>query len=381
MNDRATMLAGAPLHNPWLYRRVPFHMVDPMALITLPDGRTRAILRDIELDRFSAGGFANSAHSPADFAPAEGLSGDREIATAQAAAELVAREGIGEVWTDRSLPMVFAHSLTERGVTVRCDPMMGVLERRSKSRDEVEHLRAAQGLTEQAVRFACELITGAEAGEGGVLRAGGETLTSESVQAEITIWLLKHGMGPCDSIVAGGAQGADCHNRGSGPLRTETPIIIDVFPMHSASRYFGDCTRTVVHGAIPPDVARFHAAVQRAKADAIRAVRVGVTGQAVHEAAIGAIRTAGYEVGLPGPDEPDTYAGMVHGTGHGVGLEVHEPPLLDFGGPPLVAGDCLTVEPGVYSRAIGGVRIEDMVIVTDDGSENLNSIPEGLGWS
>ncbi|RMH29385.1 MAG: aminopeptidase P family protein [Planctomycetota bacterium] len=381
MTGRAEILAGAPLHNPWLYRRVPFHMGDPMALITLPDGSTRAILRDIELDRFRAGGFADQALSPADCAPAGGLSGDRETATAQAAAELLARQGVAEVMTDRSLPMIFAHYLGERGVTVRCDPMMGVLERRAKTRREVDHLRAAQGLTEQAVRFACELIANAEAGAGGVLHRDGEALTSESVQAEINVWLLTHGMGPCDSIVAGGPAGADCHHRGSGPLRTETPIIVDIFPMHSASRYFGDCTRTVVHGAVPPEVARFHEAVIEAKADAIAAVRPGATGQAVHEAAIARIRSAGFGVGLPGPEAPDTDAGMVHGTGHGVGLEVHEPPLLDTGGPELVVGDCLTIEPGVYSRAVGGVRVEDMVIVTEDGCENLNSIPEGLAWA
>ncbi|HHK42261.1 MAG TPA: M24 family metallopeptidase, partial [Planctomycetaceae bacterium] len=85
-------------------------------------------------------------------------------------------------------------------------------------------------------------------------------------------------------------------------------------------------------------------------------------------------------VGLPKPEDPETYTAMVHGTGHGIGLEVHEPPLLDLGGPPLVAGDALTIEPGLYSRAIGGIRVEDMVIVTDDGCLNLNTLPEGLDW-
>ena len=98
----------------------------------------------------------------------------------------------------------------------------------------------------------------------------------------------------------------------------------------------------------------------------------------VHEATIAVIRQHGFAIGLPADDAPDTYCAMVHGTGHGVGLEVHEPPLLDKGGPVLVVGDAVTVEPGLYCKAIGGVRLEDLVVVTDDGCENLNRLPEEL---
>ena len=138
---------------------------------------------------------------------------------------------------------------------------------------------------------------------------------------------------------------------------------------------------TVVNGEIPDAVAAMHATVVRAKDAAEAVVRAGVTGQMVHEAAIKEIREGGYAVGLPGETDPPEYCGMVHGTGHGIGLEVHEPPLLDFGGPELLVGDALTIEPGLYSRAIGGIRVEDMVIVQADGCENLNALPVGLDWS
>lgn len=381
MTDRAEIFAGAPSHNPWLYRRAPFPMGDPMALIELPGKGSFAILRDIELDRFRASNMADHAHSPTDFTPADGLSGDRETATAQAAAELLAREGVKTVWADRSLPMLFVHFLQDRGIQVRCDPDLGVMERRRKSAREIDHLRTAQQLTEQAVRHACELIGSAEAGAGGVLHIGNEPISSNSMMAEINIWLLRHGMSPCESIVAGGRQGADCHHRGSGPLRTGEPIIIDVFPMHASTRYFGDCTRTVVHGEVPPEVTRMHEAVRASKSAAIDATRAGVTGESVHEATSRVITAHGYSMGLPMRGAPDDYTAMVHGTGHGVGLEVHEPPLLDRGGPELVVGDCLTIEPGLYCRAIGGIRIEDMVIVTEKGCTNFNSISEGLSWA
>jgi Xaa-Pro aminopeptidase len=158
-------------------------------------------------------------------------------------------------------------------------------------------------------------------------------------------------------------------------------VIVDIFPRNSTTRYYGDCTRTVVHGQVPEEVTRMHAAVVAAKAAAIRACRAGVTGEAVHEATCRAITEHGYSLGLPADGAPDTYCALTHGTGHGVGLDVHEPPLLDKGGPPLVVGDAVTVEPGLYCKAIGGVRAEDLVVVTADGCENLNALPEGLVWA
>jgi len=378
---KPTILAGVPAHNPWLFRAAPFAVGDPAAYITIPGRGTFFILRDIELERAKKAGVADFVHGPREFMPASGLSADRETATAQAAAECLRREGVREVWTDRSLPMIFAHVLQNAAIEVRCDPEMGVLERRSKSAREIAALRKAQKTTEDAVRFACERIARAKAGADGVLTHDGSPLTSERVRSMIDVWLLERGFSTSDSIVAGGKQGGDCHERGKGPLRTGEPIIVDIFPMDPSSRYYGDCTRTVVHGKIPANVAEMHGAVVAAKKAAIGATRAGATGEAVHKAACDVFETRGYAIGLPGIDAPATYTGYVHGTGHGVGLDVHEPPLLDKGGPALVVGDCLTIEPGLYSLAIGGVRVEDMVIVTERGCDNLNTLPEGLTWA
>ena len=123
-----------------------------------------------------------------------------------------------------------------------------------------------------------------------------------------------------------------------------------------------------------------HEAVADAKRQAIEATRSGVTGESVHEATAKALISHGYQMGLPTDDDPDSYCAMTCGTGHGIGLEVHEPPLLDYKGPKLLVGDALTIEPGLYCRAIGGIRLEDLVIVTEDGCENLNTLPEGLDW-
>jgi Xaa-Pro aminopeptidase len=124
-----------------------------------------------------------------------------------------------------------------------------------------------------------------------------------------------------------------------------------------------------------------HAAVAKAKADAIAVIRAGVTGQFVHEATSKSIESSGFKMGFPPEGSANSFTSMVHGTGHGLGLEVHEPPLLALGGPELLAGDVVTVEPGLYCKAIGGIRLEDMVVVTQEGCENLNSLYEGLDWS
>jgi Xaa-Pro aminopeptidase len=382
--QRAVVLAGVPAVNMTLYRKIRFSVMDPAVVIEVPDddGRWRRslIVRDIELARARKQARADQVWCPADFTPPGGLSGDRETATAQSVAEFLRRNGIEHVVADRSFPLLFAHVIEQAGIRVECDPELGVLERRAKTPDEIACLRDCQRVTEEAVRMACEMIARADVGADGVLRIEGETLTAEEVRTDVELFLREEGYDAPASIIAGGPAGSDCHYHGEGPLRTGEPIIVDIFPRSIATLYNGDCTRTVVHGPIPPAVARMRDAVAAAKAAAMAVTRAGATGEMVHDAAVHALREHGFDAGSPDSIGPGRCV-MVHGTGHGVGLEVHEPPLLDRSGPPLVAGDVVTVEPGLYCSAIGGVRLEDMVVVRDGGCENLGSLPEGLSWS
>ncbi len=380
----AIVMAGVPEVNAALYRRIRFSVGDPVALVEVAggDGRRQAtlILRDIEMQRARRGARVDQVACPADFAPAAGLSGDRETATAQAAAECLRRAGVARVVADRTLPLIFADVIRQAGIAVDCDAEMGVLERRAKDAQEVAWLRESQRVTEEVMEMACRLVAAATARGDGVLIHDGRPLTSQHVRAAIDHFLLDRDYANPPSIVAGGPSGADCHNRGEGELLTGQPVIIDIFPKSRETHYYGDCTRTVVHGEVSDELSRMHAAVVAAKAAATAATRAGVTGEDVHAATRQSILASGYQMGLPGDDQPDSYCGMTHGTGHGIGLDVHEPPLLDANGPPLVVGDALTIEPGLYRRDLGGVRVEDMVIVTADGCENLNTLPEGLDW-
>ncbi len=390
-----TVFAGIPANNLSLYWQIRFSVGDPAALVIEPGGDdcrtegalraspTRTLLiRDIEVARARQSARADAVFAPAAFEAAGGLSGDREVATAQALAECLVRKGVKGVRCDRSFPALFWHYLTARGIAVECDQDLGVLERRAKDPQEVGWLREAQAVTEQAMAMACRVVARASAGAGGLLEHDGAPLTSERLRSIIDIWLLERGYENPTGIVAGGPQGADCHEHGHGALRTGEPVIIDIFPRNKSTRYWGDCSRTVVHGgaaAARPELVRMHAAVVAAKAAATAATRAGVTGEAVHAATSRVMAAHGFVMGLPAEGERG-WCRMTHGTGHGIGLEVHEPPLLAAKGPELVVGDALTIEPGLYADGIGGVRVEDMVIVTQNGCDNLNSIPEGLDW-
>ncbi len=379
METNATIMAGIPATNAALYHAIRFRVGDPVAFINV-NGKSTLILRDIEMHRAKQHARTDNVACPADFEPSDGLSGDRETATAQAAAEFLRQHSVTSVVGDRSLPLIFAEIIQQQGIEVRCDLEKGVKERRAKDEQEIEWLRQAQSVTEGAIRLACERIANANARADGVLMHQGAELTSESVRSEVDIWLMKQGFKTVPSIIACGPDGADCHNLGSGPLRTGSPVIVDIFPQNQETGYNGDCTRTVVHGEISEEVNRMHAAVVEAKKAGEQTTKAGVTAENVHKAVIAKIKEHGFDIGVPEDSQPDEYCAMVHGTGHGIGLDVHEPPLLDFKGPELICGEALTIEPGLYSKAIGGIRIEDMVIVTESGYESLNSLPEGLDW-
>lgn len=378
------LLAGVPKTNYSLYHRVRFLVGDPSAFIQLngtADDHSMFICRDIELQRAAQHARADRVSCPAANPPTDGLSGDRETATAQATAQYLVKHAVQEVITDRTLPYIFAYHLERAGITIHYSSTLGVMERRAKDEQEIQWLRDAQQTTESAMEMACRLIANAGVDKDGCLLHGGQILTSEILRSMVDVFLLERDYSNPRSIIACGPIAADCHNYGTGPLRTEQPIIVDIFPQNRRTLYNGDCTRTVVHGSIDEIVQRMHTAVCEANSAGCSTVRAGATGEEVHLATIQVIKENGYSTGLPGPEDPISFCSMTHGTGHAVGLDVHEPPLLDFGGPELIVGDCLTIEPGLYSRAIGGVRVEDMVVTTGDGCMRLNSLHSGLDWT
>ncbi len=374
---QAKLLAGIPAENYALFHRVRFGVGDPAAWIQL-DGRTIFIVRDIEVDRARAAVKADLVAPPAAFTPAGGLSGDRATATAQAVAECLRREGVTRVTADRTLPFIYAWHVQQAGLVVDYSAELGVAERRVKDEQEIAWMQAAQTITEDAILMACQTIARASADSQGVLHHDGAPLTSERMRQNISVYLLQRGYSNHhDSIVASLPHSADCHDRGSGPLKTGVPVIVDIFPQSLETRYWGDCTRTVVHGQPSDEVVKMHRAVVAAKAAACAALLPGASADSVHAATKSTLAAHGYQFAR---GQISDQAVMPHGTGHGVGLEVHEPILLDDNGGTLMAGEVLTVEPGLYGRTHGGVRVEDMLVVQAGSPLNLNRLPEGLKW-
>ena len=377
-----TVLAGIAANNATLFHRVRFLPPDSMVIVDFAEGKSILIVRDIEMDRARDLAKADEVRCAADFEPEGGLSGDRDTALAQAAAECLRRAGESKVIVDRSLPYLYAHFIQEAGLGIEYSENFGVQERRSKEDEEIEHLRHAQKITGEAMTFACRLIANANPDKEGVLHHDGEVLTSERVRSMITMFLIERNFSNAhDSIVVTLPHVADCHHFGTGPLKVNLPVIVDIFPMDNATRYNGDMTRTVVCGEPSAELLKIHAAVREAKTAGCEALKPGTTGEAVHEATTAVIEKHGYSLVRGDARHDLDVPSMRHGTGHGIGLEVHEPILLDHGGGEIVPGEVFTVEPGLYSATHGGVRVEDMVVVTETGHEILSPVQEGLDWA
>ena len=370
--DRAGVdgyLIDADSENADQYYLSGFDAPDPF--VTLYDGEVRLLFtRSLEYGRAKKEARAATIERGSDYGYAETAEefGPQE-ARSRVLAEFLGEYGVDSVATPPRFPLQTADGLREQGITVTADDAGAVTEvRATKTEAEVEHIREAQRANEAAMAHAEELIAGAEPNDDGELVRDGAVLTSERVTEEIEVTLLRHGCALDETIVACGSDAADPHDRGSGPLLADEPIIIDIFPRNKTSRYHADMTRTFCHGEPSERLQEWFELTDQARAAAIEAVEPGADASAVHGAACNVYE----EADLPTlRTDPTTETGFIHSTGHGVGLDVHELPSVAESGGTLEPGHIITVEPGLYDPAVGGVRIEDLLVVTEDGYENL----------
>jgi Xaa-Pro aminopeptidase len=287
---------------------------------------------------------------------------DREIALR--ACRLL---GVTAVVTPPTCPLGLADHLRANGVDVRPDDGLFVSRRRAKSPEEVAGIRRAQRAAERAMTATRER-----------LREGGD-LSSEDLQAVVSRSFQDSGMIiPPDVILSHGPQTAVGHEQGSGRIAAGEPIVADLIPQDPESGCFADMTRTFCVGEAPAELVTYQRLCRQSLERVMEAIRPGVTGAELHRLSCGPFATAGYPTQLS--KEPGTVLteGFFHSLGHGVGLDVHEPPFLGRGGPALVPGDVIAVEPGCYRPGFGGCRLEDLVLVTDDGCELITDYPYQL---
>jgi Xaa-Pro aminopeptidase len=272
-----------------------------------------------------------------------------------------------------SFPIEHADKLRDQGLSLRVRPEPFFEARMVKSPEEIEAITRAMRRTEAAIDLAIAAIR--EAGvRDEVLWWRGQVLTAEVIRRLIAIQLLKDGCIAENTIVACGEDGCDPHNRGAGPLRPGQSIILDIFPRDSESRYHADITRTVVKGRAPEALRRMYDAVLAGQQCAFRLLRDGADGELVHREVQQSLEAHGFKTG----EVNGRMQGFFHGTGHGLGLDIHELPRVSKTKATLRAGNVVTVEPGLYYPGVGGVRIEDVVVVTETGCRNLTQYPKEL---
>jgi Xaa-Pro aminopeptidase len=222
-----------------------------------------------------------------------------------------------------------------------------------------------------------ELFRRAEPRNGSVV-LDGEPLTSERVKLEILRVFGEHGLAAEEFIVSHGAQSAVGHDMGSGEIKPDEPIVIDIWPRDRESMCYADMTRTFVIGTPSDELQQYHRLVYDALQRSLEATRAGVEGRAVFTEVCELFQDAGFPTQLSKKPGEVLDSGFYHGLGHGVGLEVHEQPWLGRAPGSLVSGDVVTLEPGLYRNGWGGCRLEDLALVTDDGCENLTDFPYDL---
>jgi Xaa-Pro aminopeptidase len=294
----------------------------------------------------------------------------------------VQRLGITSAIVPGSFPVGVADRLRAAGVAVTVDNAAVDARRRTKATPELVGIRAAQAAAEAAMAAAAAVLARAEPGPDGDLYLDGAQLRAEHVRAVLRETCAAHDAACPPDVMVSTVRSGFGHEPGSGPLPAGLPIQIDLWPRHEASGCWADMTRTFIVGQPAPEheepIATQERLVRRALEDARNAARPGITGRELHAATCDLFESAGFRTQRSEPGE-DATEGFQFALGHGVGLEVHEAPYLGRAGTdPLVAGDVIAVEPGLWDRTIGGVRYEDLLLVTEDGCETLTSYPYEL---
>ncbi len=378
---RGLLLYGDTERSAALRHEIPIAIGDPFLFAEvegqryvltshLERDRIKQALPDAELLDYFELGYKELANAGMSFTEA----------SRETEARAVRQIGIDEAIVAGDFPLGLGDRLREDGVVLTVDDAAVALRRRAKSPVELEGIRAAQRAAEAGMAAAAELLARAVPAADGRLQVDGKPLLAEDVRAALRAACAAHGA-PCppDVIVASVQQGGG-HEPGSGPLPAGLPIHIDIWPRHEESACWADMARTFVVGDPAPEHAELIAEQaelsRRALAQAREAVRPGITGRELFDATCDLFEAAGHPTQRTSDGEED---GFQFALGHGVGLEVHEPPSLGLAGhQPFVAGDVIALEPGLWDKRVGGVTFEDLVLVTEDGSELLTQFSYDL---
>jgi Xaa-Pro aminopeptidase len=361
-----------------LRHEIRIAVMDPL-LFGLIDGTPHVMVNQLERERIAAVLPDARLHDIGDLGFQElresGMSLDELVL--ELTSRVASAMGVAEARVDAGFPVWIADRLRADGIALTADPDVFAARRRAKLDWELEGILRAQRAAEAGMAAAADVLARATV-DGGRLSIDGAELTAEDVRGAARAACAQRGAPtPPDVIVASVWQGFG-HEPGSGPLPAGLPIQVDLWPRDEISSCWADMTRTFLVGEVADGVREQEALVRGALEAARQATRPGVTGRELNAIACDVFEAAGHRTQRTGPG-PNPQEGFQFSLGHGVGLEVHEEPSLgQVGHSPLVEGDVLAVEPGLWDGEIGGVRYEDLLLVTEDGCETLTDYPYDL---
>jgi Xaa-Pro aminopeptidase len=361
-----------------LRHEIPIAIGDPFGYAEV-GGRVKVLTTSLEQDRIAAARPDAEIIEWGDVGFYELL--ESGMARDQMLLEMISRAakmmGLTQATVDPDFPLAVADRRRADGVILTPDHDTFALRRRAKSPAELAGIRRAQRAAEAGMAAAAAVLRAAVP-EGDKIVIDGEPVTAEQVRAALRDACAAAGApAPADIIVASVWQGFG-HESGSGPLPANLPIQIDLWPRDEASGCWADMTRTFVVGEVDDATRAQEALVAEAFFKVRDAVRPGITGRELHAMTCDVFEAAGHRTQRTGPGD-DPNEGFQFSLGHGVGLEVHEDPGLGQSGrAPLVTGDVIAIEPGLWANDLGGVRFEDLLLVTADGSETLTDYPYDL---
>jgi Xaa-Pro aminopeptidase len=363
------------IRSPEIRHEVPVAVPDPF-LYAEHDGVRHVVVSSLEVERIPAG---YEIHALEEFGIdelyAQGM--PREQIDLELVTRAAKQFGIESALVPATFPLAYADHLREHGVEVKADLDFFVQRRRVKNDAELEGIRRAQRGAEAAMGAAKDMLGRAEASNG-TLTLDGEPLTCERIKLEVERAFSEHGVSAEEFIVSHGPQTAIGHEMGSGPIAPGEPVVLDLFPRDRETGCYADMTRTFVVGDVPAELAEFHRLCAEARERAVEAIKAGAVGRDLHRMTCELFQEHGYPTQLTKKPGEVLDHGFFHSLGHGVGLEVHEQPWLGRDTSALVAGDVVAIEPGLYRPGFGGCRLEDIVLVTDDGAEVLTDFPYDL---
>lgn len=368
----AVLFVAASERDANLYYATRFIAPDPFVFIQIGTEKI-LLMNDLELDRAKAQAAVSRVLSSSEYERKLKSQGVEQPTTVDLLSAALQDLGITDLIVPTSFGVELADTLRARGFRLQTRKEPFFPERAVKSSEEVEAIVRTMRATEAAIGHAVETIRASEIRDG-YLYHQGQVLTSEFVKKLINVKLMEDDCVAQHTIVACGDDACDPHNEGSGPFRAHQPIVMDVFPKSSRTGYYADITRTVVKGTPSDALRRVYDMVLQGQELGVRMVKEGASGKAIHSAIQTMFEEAGYRTGVT----DGRMQGFFHGTGHGVGLEIHESPRISRLDDTLRAGHIVTVEPGLYYLGIGGVRIEDTVLVTADGCDNFTTFPKAF---